>query len=55
MYSAHGLLISKDSILITPERFQTIFIVIKGTVFEYSPDNVVVMDYQNEDSFDSNS
>ncbi len=46
----------KDSILITPEKIpNNFFIIIKGTVFEYSPDNVVVMDYQNEDSFDSNS
>ena len=46
----------KDSILITPEKIPNkFFIIIKGTVFEYSSDNVVVMDYQNEDSFDSNS
>ena len=46
----------KDSVLITPEKIpNNFFIIIKGTVFEYSPDNVVVMDYQNEDSFDSNS
>jgi CBS domain-containing protein len=46
----------KDSILITPEKISNhFFIIIKGTVFEYSSDNAVVMDYHSEDSFDSNS
>lgn len=46
----------KDSILITPEKIPNhFFIIIKGSVYEYSSENVVVMDYQNEDSFDSNS
>lgn len=46
----------KDSVLITPEKIPNhFFIIIKGSVFEYSSENVVVMDYQNEDSFDSNS
>ncbi|CAM3412281.1 DUF294 nucleotidyltransferase-like domain-containing protein [Arcobacter aquimarinus] len=46
----------KDSILITPEKIPNhFFIIIKGTVHEYSPENIIVMDYQHEDSFDSNS
>jgi CBS domain-containing protein len=46
----------KDSTLITPEKISNhFFIIIKGTVFEYSSDNAVVMDYHSEDSFDSNS
>ena len=46
----------KDSILISPEKISNqFFIIIKGSVYEYSTDNIVMMDYQNEDSFDSNS
>ncbi|GGD32546.1 cyclic nucleotide-binding protein [Malaciobacter pacificus] len=46
----------KDSTLITPEKISNhFFIIIKGSVFEYSSDNAVVMDYHSEDSFDSNS
>ncbi len=46
----------KDSTLITPERISDhFFIIIKGTVFEYSNENAVIMDYHSEDSFDSNS
>ena len=46
----------KDSVIISPEKIpDNFFIIIKGSVYEYSADNIVVMDYQNEDSFDSNS
>lgn len=46
----------KDSILISPEKISKhFFIIIKGSVYEYSADNIVVMDYHQEDSFDSNS
>ncbi|MDY3199598.1 MAG: DUF294 nucleotidyltransferase-like domain-containing protein [Arcobacter sp.] len=46
----------KDSILISPEKIpEHFFIIIKGSVYEYSVDNIIVMDYQHEDSFDSNS
>lgn len=46
----------KDSILISPEKISNhFFIIIKGAVYEYSADNLVVMDYHHEDSFDSNS
>ncbi|MGD9623037.1 MAG: putative nucleotidyltransferase substrate binding domain-containing protein [Arcobacter sp.] len=46
----------KDTILISPEKIPNhFFIIIKGSVYEYSADNVVVMDYESEDSFDSNS
>lgn len=46
----------KDTILISPEKIpEHFFIIIKGAVYEYSVDNIVVMDYQHEDSFDSNS
>ena len=46
----------KDSILINPEKIPNyFFIVIKGSVYEYSNDDIVLMDYQNQDSFDSNS
>lgn len=46
----------KDSILISPEKIPNyFFIIIKGSVYEYSNENVVLMDYQHEDSFDSNS
>ncbi len=46
----------KDSILISPEKISNhFFIIIKGSVYEYSLDNEVVIDYQEEDSFDSNS
>ncbi|MCT7908265.1 DUF294 nucleotidyltransferase-like domain-containing protein [Arcobacter lacus] len=46
----------KDTILISPEKIpEHFFIIIKGSVYEYSNENIVVMDYQNEDSFDSNS
>ena len=46
----------KDSILISPEKISNhFFIIIKGSVYEYSADNLVVIDYHHEDSFDSNS
>lgn len=46
----------KDTILISPEKIpEHFFIIIKGSVYEYSNENIVVMDYQHEDSFDSNS
>lgn len=46
----------KDSVLITPEKIRNhFFIIIKGAVFEYSSENMLIMDYHNEDSFDSNS
>jgi CBS domain-containing protein len=45
----------KDTVLISPEKIHDhFFIIIKGTVFEYQND-VVVLDYHAEDSFDSNS
>lgn len=46
----------KDTILISPEKIPNyFFIIIKGSVYEYSSDNLIVMDYQSEDTFDSNS
>ncbi|WP_418186906.1 DUF294 nucleotidyltransferase-like domain-containing protein [Aliarcobacter lanthieri] len=46
----------KDTILISPEKIpKHFFIIIKGSVFEYNNDKVIVMDYQSEDTFDSNS
>jgi len=48
-YPKDTILISSDKI---PEHF---FIIIKGSVLEYNADNIVVMDYQSEDTFDSNS
>jgi len=46
----------KDSILISPEKISNyFFIIIKGSVYEYTSDNLIVMDYHHEDSFDSNS
>jgi len=46
----------KDSVLITPEKISDhFFIIIKGTVYEYSQDQEIVMDYHQEDSFDANS
>ena len=46
----------KNSVLISPEKISShLFIMIKGSVYEYSADNLVVMDYHQEDSFDSNS
>ena len=46
----------KDTILISPNNIpNTFFIIIKGSVFEYSKENNLIMDYQSEDSFDSNS
>lgn len=46
----------KDSILINPEKIPNyFFIIIKGSVYEYSNDDIVLMDYQHQDSFDSNS
>lgn len=46
----------KGSILINPEKIPNyFFIVIKGSVYEYSKEDIVLMDYQNQDSFDSNS
>lgn len=46
----------KDTVLISPEKIPNyFFIIIKGSVYEYSKENIVVMDYQSEDTFDSNS
>ncbi|MDX4026354.1 DUF294 nucleotidyltransferase-like domain-containing protein [Aliarcobacter skirrowii] len=46
----------KGTILISPNNIPNhFFLIIKGSVFEYNSDNVVVMDYQSEDTFDSNS
>ena len=46
----------KDSILINQEKIPNyFFIIIKGSVYEYSDENIVVMDYHYQDSFDSNS
>lgn len=46
----------KDSVLINPEKIPNyFFIIIKGSVYEYSNENIVVMDYHHQDSFDSNS
>ena len=46
----------KDSVLINPEKIPNyFFIVIKGSVYEYSVENIPVMDYHHQDSFDSNS
>ena len=46
----------KNSILISPVKIPNyFFIIIKGSVYEYSNDDVVLMDYQHQDSFDSNS
>ena len=45
----------KDSTLICPSKVSDhFFIIIKGSVYEYSDDEVV-MDYHQEDSFDANS
>ena len=45
----------KNSILISPSKISShFFIIIKGSVYEYSDDEVV-MDYHQEDSFDANS
>ncbi len=46
----------KGTILINPEKIPNyFFIIIKGSVYEYSNDGEVLMDYQHQDSFDSNS
>lgn len=46
----------KDSLLINQEKIPNyFFIIIKGSVYEYSDENIVVMDYHYQDSFDSNS
>ncbi len=46
----------KDTVLISPNKIpNTFFIIIKGSVFEYNKENNLIMDYQSEDSFDSNS
>ncbi len=46
----------KNSILINPEKIPNyFFIIIKGSVYEYSSDDIVLMDYHHQDSFDSNS
>lgn len=46
----------KGTVLISPNSIpKSFFIIIKGSVFEYNSDNIVVMDYQSEDTFDSNS
>jgi CBS domain-containing protein len=45
----------KDSTLISPDKISDhFFIIIKGAVYEYHEDEVV-MDYHQEDSFDANS
>ena len=45
----------KDSVLISPEKVSShFFIIIKGSVYEYHEDEVI-MDYHQEDSFDANS
>lgn len=45
----------KDSVLISPEKIPNyFFIIIKGTVYEYKEDEIV-MDYHQQDSFDANS
>lgn len=45
----------KDTILISPEKVSSnFFIIIKGTVHEYNEEEMV-MDFHQEDSFDSNS
>ncbi len=45
----------KDRVLISPEKISDhFFIIIKGAVYEYKDDEVV-MDYHQEDSFDANS
>ncbi len=39
----------KDTILISPNNIpNTFFIIIKGSVFEYSKENNLIMDYQSE-------
>ncbi len=46
----------KGTILINPEKIPNyFFIIIKGSVYEYSSDGEILMDYQHQDSFDSNS
>ena len=46
----------KGTILINPEKIPNyFFIIIKGSVYEYSRDGEILMDYQHQDSFDSNS
>ena len=46
----------KDEILLSPEKIHDhFFIIIKGTVHEYTEDDELVMDYHYEDSFDANS
>ncbi|OCL92266.1 DUF294 nucleotidyltransferase-like domain-containing protein [Aliarcobacter thereius] len=46
----------KGTVLISPDNIpKSFFIIIKGSVFEYNNENIVVMDYQSEDTFDSNS
>mgnify|MGYP000860890256 FL=1 len=46
----------KDTILISPEKIPNyFFIIIKGSVYEYSNEDIILMDYQHQDSFDSNS
>ena len=45
----------KDRVLISPEKISDhFFIIIKGSVYEYKDDEVV-MDFHQEDSFDANS
>ena len=45
----------KDRVLISPEKISDhFFIIIKGAVYEYKDDEVV-MDFHQEDSFDANS
>lgn len=46
----------KGTVLINPEKIPNyFFIIIKGSVYEYSSDGEILMDYQHQDSFDSNS
>lgn len=46
----------KDTILLNPNHIQNhFFIIIKGVVHEYNEEDELIMDYHQEDSFDSNS
>ena len=47
---------AKDAIVLSPEKIHDhFFIIIKGVVHEYNEDDELIMDYQQEDSFDANS
>ncbi len=46
----------KDTILMSQEAISDhFFIIIKGSVHEYSPDEQLAMDYHHEDTFDANA